>query len=161
RKSGLIILVLILLLGISVFAVSQLSGSATPAYSANVISALQDTDTSGYARATTIREFKFPADHGPHPEFQTEWWYYTGNLATVGGRFFGFELTIFRRAFAPTMPTRQSDWATNQIYFAHFAVSDIGANQFYEREKYSRGAAGLAGATLDPRPRIWIEDWAI
>src|SRR5262249_5729073 len=42
-----------------------------------------------------------------------------------------------------------------------FAVSDIGAAQFYEREKYSRGAAGLAGATLDPRPRIWIEDWAI
>ena len=27
----------------------------------------------------------FPDDHGPHPEFRTEWWYYTGNLETRGG----------------------------------------------------------------------------
>ena len=24
------------------------------------------------------REFRFPADHGSHPEFKIEWWYLTG-----------------------------------------------------------------------------------
>jgi hypothetical protein len=24
----------------------------------------------GYARATNVRPFKFPDDHGPHPDFQ-------------------------------------------------------------------------------------------
>ena len=37
----------------------------------------------GYARAHTPRPFRFPDDHGPHPEFRTEWWYFTGNLVAV------------------------------------------------------------------------------
>ncbi len=36
-----------------------------------------------------------------HPEYRTEWWYFTGNLATTSGRHFGFELTFFRYALAP------------------------------------------------------------
>ena len=63
-------------------------------------------DDQGYARALAPREFHFPADHGPHPEFRTEWWYYTGNLATAEGRRFGFQLTFFRSALAPEMPAR-------------------------------------------------------
>ena len=55
----------------------------------------------GFARATEPREFVFPADHGSHPEYRTEWWYFTGNLATTSGRHFGFELTFFRYALAP------------------------------------------------------------
>ena len=54
----------------------------------------------GFARATEPREFVFPADHGSHPEFRTEWWYFTGNLETTSGRHFGFELTFFRYALA-------------------------------------------------------------
>ena len=34
----------------------------------------------GFARALEPRAFKFPQDHGAHPEFATEWWYLTGNL---------------------------------------------------------------------------------
>ena len=41
--------------------------------------------------------FRFPRDHFGHPEFESEWWYYTGNLFTASGRHFGFELTFFRR----------------------------------------------------------------
>ena len=48
----------------------------------------------GFARATEPREFAFPADHGSHREFRTEWWYFTGNLETPEGRHFGFELTF-------------------------------------------------------------------
>ena len=59
------------------------------------------------------------------------------------------------------MPDRRSEWATNQLYFADFAVSDIGANQFYAKQQFSRGAVGFTGATTDPRFRVWIEDWSI
>ena len=80
----------------------------------------------------------FPRDLGPHNAYQTEWWYYTGNLATGEGREFGFQLTFFRTALAPpddelTQPstddregaTEPSSWSTNQVYFAHFTISDI------------------------------------
>jgi predicted secreted hydrolase len=26
--------------------------------------------------------FQFPRDHFNHPDFETEWWYYTGNLTS-------------------------------------------------------------------------------
>src|SRR5204862_418544 len=44
------------------------------------------SDDAGFARALAPRSFSFPADHGPHPDFRTEWWYYTGNLKTAAGR---------------------------------------------------------------------------
>jgi predicted secreted hydrolase len=161
RRVGFFLFVVVLALAATVIGVSQLQGRTEPAYSADVVAALSSGDVTGFARATTIREFSFPRDYGAHPEYQTEWWYYTGNLATAEGRRFGFEFTIFRRALTPAMPERQSRWATNQIYFADLALSDIGANQFYSRGRFSRGAVGLAGATTDPRLRIWIEDWTM
>ena len=33
-----------------------------------------------FAKAVPGRTLTFPQDHGKHPEFQTEWWYFTGNL---------------------------------------------------------------------------------
>ena len=41
--------------------------------------------------------YQFPRDHFNHPDFRTEWWYYTGNLRSPEGRRYGFELTFFRR----------------------------------------------------------------
>ncbi len=161
RKLVLTGLVVILVIGSAIFGLAQLQGKEQPAYSADVVDALSGGDITGFARATTVRDFSFPQDFGAHPDFQTEWWYYTGNLATTDGRRFGFEFTIFRRALAPTLPERQSDWATNQMYFADLAVSDIGAPQFYFRQRFSRGAVGLAGAVVDPRVKVWIEDWTM
>ncbi len=121
-----------------------------------------DGDTMGYARATEPGAIRFPADRGPHEEYQTEWWYYTGNLATMEGRRFGYQLTFFRRALSPpgTMgdSTRPSRWRTNQVYLAHFAVSDIEGGRFQHSEAFSRGAMGLAGATADPYA-VWLENW--
>ena len=51
-----------------------------------------------YRRADRPWDWQFPRDHGSHPEFQTEWWYFTGNLATPAGRRFGFQVTFFRFA---------------------------------------------------------------
>ncbi len=42
--------------------------------------------------------YEFPRDFFAHPEFQTEWWYTTGNVKSADGRAFGFELTFFRQA---------------------------------------------------------------
>ncbi len=161
RRLIVVVALTLTVIAVAAFGLTQLQGKPQPAFSADVVSALSNGDTTGYARAESIRDFSFPQDHGPHPDFQTEWWYFTGNLADSTGRRFGYELTIFRRAIAPTLPQRDSEWATNQIYFADFALSDIAANQFYSRQQFSRGAVGLAGATIDPRLHVWIQDWSI
>ena len=116
----------------------------------------------GFVAADGSRPLTFPADFGAHPDFRTEWWYYTGNLQTLEGRRFGFELTIFRVGLVP--PTvelpNDSDWSSRDVYFAHFAISDIDSNQFYAFQRYSRPGPGLAGAQADPY-HIWLEDWTI
>ena len=119
-------------------------------------------DTTGYARATAPKSIRFPEDHGPHPDYKLEWWYYTGNVKTEEGRRFGYQFTIFRNALAPpdtAVRHTESIWRTNQLYFAHFAVSDIQEEEFYAFERFSRGAAGLAGAQSTPF-KVWLEDWA-
>ncbi|NWF68423.1 MAG: carotenoid 1,2-hydratase [Chloroflexi bacterium] len=120
-----------------------------------------NTDSSGFARALAPWEWQFPRDHGPHPAFQTEWWYYTGNVATADGRRFGYQFTVFRRAISPTAARSESEWRSDQIYMAHFTVSDISGQRFYHDERYSRGAAELAGASSDPVYRVWLEDWQV
>lgn len=130
-----------------------------PKASLSVAEALRGQNAQGYARALEPRDFSFPADHGPHPELRTEWWYYTGNLETAEGRRFGFQLTFFRSALAPEMPARQSEWATRQAWLAHFAVSDVEGERFRSFERWGRGAAGLAGARMEPF-RVWLKDWS-
>ena len=112
----------------------------------------------GYLRAEQPRQFSFPADHGPHEGFRTEWWYYTGNLDTADGRHFGFQLTFFRNALTPEPAQRDSAWATRNVYMAHFALSDPSGERFYAFDRYSRDGAGLAGAQAEPF-RVWTESW--
>lgn len=133
--------------------------------SGSVTQYLSGESDERFERATEPNNISFPEDLGPHNDFQTEWWYYTGNLKTAEGRDFGYQFTIFRRAIAPpeiddVASTDESTWRTNQIYFAHFAVSDIESGDFYAFEKFSRGAAGLAGAQAVPY-NVWIEDWEV
>jgi len=118
---------------------------------------LASPEPLAFARASVPRAFRLPDDHGPHFEFQTEWWYYTGQLRSEDGRRFGFQLTFFRRGLSPGPPP-VSGLATNQVYFAHFAVSDVAADRHASAERVSRGAAGLAGASGEPF-RVFVEDW--
>lgn len=129
-----------------------------PKASLSVAEALSAESGSGYARALAPRPFSFPADHGPHPDFRTEWWYYTGNLETAEGRRFGFQLTFFRSALAPEAPARESAWATRQAWMAHFTVTDVESGKFRSFERWGRGALGLAGAQAEPF-RVWLKDW--
>ncbi len=121
---------------------------------------LNEENSEGFAKALTVRDFSFPEDHGPHPDFRNEWWYVTGNLDGLDGRRFGFEITIFRFSLTPASPEPDSDWRTNQVYIAHLAVTDADEDRFYVAERYSRGAIGLAGARAEPF-RVWIDDWEI
>ena len=123
--------------------------------------ALSGGAIDGFARPTGAHAFLFPVDHGPHPEYRTEWWYYTGHLdAADGDRTFGFLLALFRVGLTPWPPTRPSAWAAQHLYFAHFALTDIRARRFHAHERWSRGAVGLAGATGTPF-RVWVEDWSV
>jgi predicted secreted hydrolase len=121
-------------------------------------------DTSGFARVTAPRAFELPSDHGAHFAYQTEWWYFTGNLLAANGARFGFQLTFFRRGLSPGPPPDGPGLASNQVYFAHFALTDVERGRHVAVERFSRGAAGLAGAVpaagAAGRPlAIWLEDW--
>lgn len=135
----------------------------TQIVSANVVEAMRAPDSDLYARAIEPYAYEFPRDHGAHPDYRTEWWYYTGNLKTETGEPLGFQLTFFRSALSPTMPERESDLASNQVYMGHFAVSDGRIGEHFSFDRYSRGAGGLAGVEVQgqaPRYRIWLEDWS-
>lgn len=156
----------IALLGIVVIAVAAFGLSLVNVGSGDTVGAttllnVSDVDITGFARAIDPYDWHFPLDFGPHRAFQTEWWYYTGNLATVEGRRFGFQFTVFRRAITPTTVETESEWRTNQVYLVHFTLSNIADDQFLQAQRFSRAGAGLAGATVDPRYRVWVEDWQI
>lgn len=116
-------------------------------------------DDGKFESVSAPREFIFPDDHGPHPDYALEWWYFTGNLNTFEGRHFGYELTFFRIGVTPDEPERSSEWASRQLYSAHFALTDVENDSFYSFERYSRDALGLAGAEGSPF-RVWLEDWS-
>ncbi len=129
---------------------------------ARVRAVVEAADTTGFARATGPQPLSFPADFGPHPDYQTEWWYYTGNLDGPDGRHFGYQFTLFRRAAEPPAERqpRASEWGVEQIYMGHFALTDVAGERFRAFERFGRGAAGLAGAQAQPY-RVWLEDWQV
>ncbi len=126
----------------------------------SVSKAMSSSRDSGYAKAIESREFTFPDDHGPHNDFKLEWWYFTGNLISDDGRLFGYQFTIFRSALNPVKSSIKSELAANQLYFAHFGITDIAGDRHYSFEKFARGADGLAGAAGNPLS-INVENWAI
>lgn len=155
-----IIVLLTVILGGYYFLGQDEEGTGVNA-SVSVAEAMGGGNEEGYLRAEGPREFVFPEDHGPHIGFRTEWWYYTGNVFTEEGRQFGYQFTIFRSQLNPSGGVKEegTDWSTDQLYLGHFAVSDVEAQNHVYAERYSRGAAGLAGAQADPF-RIWLEDWS-
>jgi predicted secreted hydrolase len=159
-----IIVSLLLLAAALAFWFWRPSGASMPANAALESALVDDGTTSdAFAQATVPGAVEFPRDLGPHEDYQTEWWYYTGNLQTGDGRDFGYQFTIFRRALQPMseMPLveESSEWRSNQIYLAHFTISDIDSNEFYTSERLSREGPDLAGAQTDPY-RVWLEDWS-
>ncbi|MCL4503072.1 MAG: carotenoid 1,2-hydratase [Deltaproteobacteria bacterium] len=104
------------------------------------------------------RVWQFPADHGSHPEYKTEWWYWVGHLTSREGETFGYQLTFFRVALIRPAPEARSAWRLNTVYFAHLAISDPKLRRLHFREKAGREALGLSGAEVG-HLRVWIDDW--
>ena len=103
--------------------------------------------------------FQFPRDHFGHPEFESEWWYYTGNLFNASGRHFGFELTFFRRGRSVDAKP-PSAWDLDQVYLAHFTVTDTDTGRFVVTERLNRAGPGIAGADARMR-RVWNGNWSV
>lgn len=111
-----------------------------------------------YRSAMPGYQYSFPRDHFNHPDFQTEWWYYTGNLRDAQGRELGFELTFFRQAVDRTTPP--ATWAVRDIYLAHLALTDITGRRFFHAERLNRSGPGLAGVDEATR-RVWNGNWQV
>jgi predicted secreted hydrolase len=168
-KRYLLLTCLIVMAGIAVFLFfnpdSSLPEPEASGHGSRLSELLGRDDGEAYSMAAAARTFRFPQDHGPHPDFRNEWWYLTGNLDGQRGQRFGFELTFFRFALSSETDSDSgersaSGWRTNQVYIAHFAVTDKESDQFHVEQRFSRGALNLAGAQSAPF-RVWIEDWSI
>jgi predicted secreted hydrolase len=118
-----------------------------------------------FKRALPGRIFSFPQDHFSHPEFKTEWWYYSGHLYSHEKKSYGYQLTFFRTGLTRETKHQKSKWSIKDLYFAHLAITDESKKKFEYREKISRGSLGEAGAspykTGEKTFRIWIEDWLV
>jgi predicted secreted hydrolase len=109
-----------------------------------------------YQLALPGYSYRFPRDYFDHPAYQTEWWYYTGNLRSADGHRFGFELTFFRQAVARDADT--STWHIHDLYMAHLALSDLTGHHFYSMERVNRAGPGIAGVD-EKTGTIWNGNW--
>src|SRR5262245_15059971 len=82
-----------------------------------------------YRLAIPGYRYSFPRDHFSHSAFQSEWWYYTGNVQSPEGQRFGFELTFFRQAV--NRDPAFTPWDIRDVYVAHLALSDLSGRRFY------------------------------
>ncbi len=109
-----------------------------------------------YVPALPGYHYEFPRDHFSHPAYQTEWWYYTGNLRAKDGHRFGFELTFFRQGVSLT--PNPSPWYVHDLYMAHLALSDVSGGHYYATERLNRAGPGIAG--IDAASGVvWNGDW--
>jgi predicted secreted hydrolase len=115
--------------------------------------------TGQYQQAAPGYGYEFPRDYFNHDDFQTEWWYYTGNLTASDGHRFGFELTFFRQAVDRTV-TKPDTWDVRDVYLAHLALSDLDGGAFYHAERTNRSGPGIAGVN-ESEKRIWNGNWKV
>ena len=120
---------------------------------------------TGSAMCVTAQEFKiaepgysfeFPRDYFNHENYQTEWWYYTGNVTSADGHRFGFELTFFRQGISRADSSQP--WFVHDVWMAHLALSDINGQRFYREERLNRSGPGLAGVDANTG-LVWNGNW--
>ncbi|MDE0691512.1 MAG: carotenoid 1,2-hydratase [Gammaproteobacteria bacterium] len=128
-------------------------------------------DSDGFRRATAPASIEFPRDHGAHPDFRSEWWYFTAALRDDQGRDFGAQFTLFRQGLLPH--SGRGPWRTAQVFMGHLAVTDVEAGIHHQAERLVRGHPRLAGVShvpnvpAAPAPpstasfAAWIEGWRL
>jgi len=130
------------------------------------LATIDASETDQYLAVTGPCYQTFPQDHGAHPGYRTEWWYYTGNLRAASGDRYGYQLTFFRSQISPPgakakWPQPPSDWRTQHIFVGHAAISDIDGQNHYQAERMARQALAMAGATQkDGVTTVFIGPWS-
>ena len=112
-----------------------------------------------WVQAVEPRDWNFPRDHGAHPAYRTEWWYFTGNLSDESDRHVGYQLTFFRFGVRREIENGGNPWQVRDLFMAHFTVTQVEENNFSVAERISRTGPGLAGARTD-RMEVWIYNWS-
>jgi predicted secreted hydrolase len=113
----------------------------------------------GWLQADAPWAWSFPRDHGAHPDFRTEWWYFTGNLRDARGARYGYQLTFFRQGVNREPPHPENPWSLRDAYLAHFALTEAEGPRFRHAERLTRAGPGLAGAA-EGRMEVWNLDWS-
>lgn len=116
-----------------------------------------------WRRAMPGYAYAFPRDHYAHPDFKTEWWYFTGHVETAEGRRFGYQWTFFQQGLRPPgSPDVKSAFVRDHFHMAHAAISDLEKERFFFEQRTSRGAFGESGAGTTGEPRVvWTDDWEL
>ncbi len=156
----------LLLLGLA------LAGCTEPAAEGGRLGAVLGVEEAdGFRRATLPAGIGFPRDHGAHPDFRSEWWYFTAALRDDQGRDLGVQFTLFRQALLPF--SGRGPWRTAQVFLGHLAVSDVVTGIHRQAERLVRGHPRLAGVTHAPNVpaapappstasfAAWIEGWRL
>jgi predicted secreted hydrolase len=110
-----------------------------------------------FAEVRPGRALAFPADHGAHPDFRTEWWYATGWLERQDGRPLGFQTTFFR-VRTGIGEHNPSAFAPRQLLLAHAAIADPDLGRLRHDQRIARSGLGRAGFA-EGRTHVWIGDW--
>ena len=111
---------------------------------------------SDFRSALPNYAYSFPHDHGSHPSYRTEWWYYTGHLRTASGKRYGFEVTFFRAGVS--LDPKVTPWDVQHVMPAHFAVTDVANRSFRYYEKLNRASPYTAGAA-EGKLDVFNEGW--
>jgi predicted secreted hydrolase len=113
-------------------------------------------NAADYQLALPGYHYQFPRDNFSHPAYQTEWWYYTGNVTSSSGHRFGFELTFFRQGIS--RQPNPSPWYVHDLYMAHVALSDLTGGHYEHAERINRAGPRIAGSDA-AQQMIWNGNW--
>ncbi len=160
RKKILYLFLLLIIIIVSVYFFWDNNNNQESEFSISVSDAMSGNELDSYKKADKVIDFHFPEDYGPHEDFKLEWWYFTGNLKSSDNREFSYQFTIFRNALNNENLNINSNFSTNQLYFAHLGLSDINEEKHYCFEKFARGIKGLVTTNINPL-EISIENWGI
>ena len=119
--------------------------------------AARGAEAVAFARVLPGHQMDFPADHGAHPDFRSEWWYATGWLSLPDGSPLGFQTTFFR-VRTGIGEGNASAFAPRQLVLAHAAIADPGFGRLRHDERAARAGFGRAGFAID-RTQVWVGDW--
>lgn len=112
--------------------------------------------SEGFAPVVPGRDFRFPRDHGAHPDFRIEWWYVTANLRDADGNDYGVQWTLFRNALRPDAD--QPGWGDGNLWLGHAGLTT--ESRHYAAQRMARGGVGQAGVVAAPFD-AWIDDWSL